>query len=132
VLVYPGPTPFARGATPVIPRDVPPSFLATAGSDDQGHAIWADDWLRGMLAAGVPNVEMHVYGRGGHANGLKDRDGIPFGTWQHRFVDWLRDLGFLSKPGIPTRAAQDVAAYRAAPPRAQRENPTPAGGPPSR
>jgi endo-1,4-beta-xylanase len=28
VLVYPGPTPFAKGATPKIPRNVPPTFIA--------------------------------------------------------------------------------------------------------
>src|SRR5437763_8898282 len=41
-IVYPGPTPFARGAAPAIPRNVPPSFLTCAGSGDQGHAIWAN------------------------------------------------------------------------------------------
>ena len=38
-IVYPGPTPFARGASPPIPRNVPPSFIVCAGSGDQVHAI---------------------------------------------------------------------------------------------
>jgi len=59
----------------------------------------------------VPNLEMHIYGNGVHANGLKDREGTPFGTWQDRFVDWFRDLGFLGKPGVETKAARDVAAH---------------------
>jgi endo-1,4-beta-xylanase len=63
-----------------------------------------------MLKARVPNVEMHIYGNGVHGNGLKDRDGAPFGTWHHRFIDWFRDLGFLGKPGVETKAARDVAA----------------------
>ena len=78
--------------------------------------------------AGVPNVEMHLYGNGRHpgdplpdgsrmSGGLTDRGGIPFGTWQYRFIDWARDLGFLQKPGIETKAAKDVAAYVANPPR---------------
>jgi endo-1,4-beta-xylanase len=44
---------------------------------------------------------------------MKDRNGEPFGTWHARFVDWFRDLGFLQKPGVETKAAADVAAYAA-------------------
>jgi endo-1,4-beta-xylanase len=44
---------------------------------------------------------------------MKDRNGAPFGTWHLRFIDWIRDLGFLEKPGMETRAARDVAAYAA-------------------
>ena len=58
---------------------------------------------------------MHIYGNGVHANGLKDRSGTPFGTWHLRFVDWFRDLGFLEKPGVETKAARDTAAFVAAP-----------------
>ena len=48
--------------------------------------------------------------------GLTDRGDIPLGTWQARFVDWFRDLGFLQKPGVETKAARDVAAFVATPP----------------
>ncbi len=51
------------------------------------------------------------------SGGLTDRNGIPFGTWQYRFIDWARDLGFLQKPGVETRAAREVAAHVANPPR---------------
>ena len=72
---------------------------------------------------GVPNIEMHIYGNGRHpgdplpdgsrmTGGLTDRNGIPFGTWQYRFIDWFRDLGFLQKPGVETKAAKDVARVR--------------------
>ena len=89
-----------------------------AGSGDAQHAIWADDYFRAFLNARVPNVEMHIYGNGVHANGMKDRTGEPFGTWHERFIDWFRDLGFLQKPGVETKAAKDAAAYAA-----QRKNP---------
>ena len=46
-----------------------------------------------------------------HDGGLTDRNGMPFGTWQYRFIDWFRDLGFLQKPGVETKAARDVAAF---------------------
>jgi endo-1,4-beta-xylanase len=49
--------------------------------------------------------------------GLNDRNGIPFGAWQDRFIDWFRDLGFLQKPGAETKAAKDVAAFVSQPPR---------------
>jgi endo-1,4-beta-xylanase len=122
-LIYPGPTPFARNRTPPpIPRNVPPAFIVCAGSDDQSHAVWADEYFAAMLAIRVPNIEMHIYGNGRHpgdalpdgsrmAGGLTDRGGTPYGTWQYRFVDWFRDLGFLQKPGVETKAARDVAAF---------------------
>jgi acetyl esterase/lipase len=116
-LVYPGPTPFARNAATPVPANAPPTFITSAGTGDVQHAIWADEYFGAMLRARIPNLEMHIYGHGVHANGLKDRSGTPFGTWHHRFVDWFRDLGFLEKPGIETKAARDVAARVASPPR---------------
>lgn len=97
-IIYPGPTLFARNRTaPAIPRNVPPA----------------------MLAISVPNIEMHVYGDGKHPDdrlpdgssqtgGLTDRNNTPYGTWQDRFIDWFRDLGFLQKPGVETKAAAPV------------------------
>jgi endo-1,4-beta-xylanase len=127
-MIYPGPTPFARNRTaPEIPADVPPAFLASPGSGDRAHAIWAMDYYSAMLAKGVPNIEMHLYGNGRHpgdplpdgsrmTGGLTDRGGMPLGTWQYRFIDWMRDLGFLTKPGTETKAARDVAGFVASPP----------------
>ncbi len=127
-IVYPGPTPFARGATPPIPKDVPPAFLVCAGWGDRQHAIWANEYFTAMLNAGVPNVEMHIYARGHHpgdrvgpdeppsTGGLTNRGFIAYGTWQERFIDWFRDLGFLGKPGVETQAARDVVAYMNRPP----------------
>ena len=110
-LVYPGPTPFARDATTPIPLNTPPTFITCAGTDDAVHANWADQYFAAMLKAKIPNLEMHIYGNGVHGNGLKDRGDTPFGTWQSRFIDWFRDLGFLGKPGVETKAARDVAAH---------------------
>jgi hypothetical protein len=110
-VIYPGPTPFTRDPATKIPRNVPPSFIASAGSGDKVHALWATDYFTAMLKAGVPNLEMHIYGNGGHGGGLTARGGIPFGTWTNRYVDWFNDLGFLEKPGKPTKAAADVEAF---------------------
>jgi hypothetical protein len=132
-VIYPGPTPFAPNRTaPAIPRNVPPSFIASAGSDDQVHAIWADQYFAAMLALRVPNLEMHIYAEGRHpgdlmrdgtrmTGGLTDRNGTPFGTWQVRFIEWFRDLGFLQSPGEETQAAKDSAFYLDHPPEAEND-----------
>lgn len=127
-IIYPGPTPFARGGNPPIPRNAPPAFITCAGAGDRGHAIWANEYFLAMLNAGIPNVEMHIYGNGRHpgdpladgtrmSGGLTDRNGIPFGTWHQRYIDWFRDLGFLEKPGVETKAAKDIKSFVSQPPR---------------
>jgi endo-1,4-beta-xylanase len=122
-IIYPGPSPFAANRkAPPIPRNVPPSFIVCGGSGDKVHAVWAVEYFSAMLAVSVPNVEMHIYGNGRHpgdplpdgshmSGGLTDRNDTPFGTWQFRFIDWFRDLGFLQKPGVETKAARDLAVY---------------------
>jgi endo-1,4-beta-xylanase len=121
-LVYPGPTPFARNGQPPIPKNTPPAFIVCGGSGDRVHALWATEYLTAMLQAGIPNVEMHLYGNGRHpgdplpdgthmSGGLTDRNGTPFGKWQERFIEWFRDLGFLQKPGLETKAAQDSVSH---------------------
>ena len=122
-IIYPGPSPFARNRTPPpIPRNVPPAFIACAGSGDRVHAVWATEYFSAMLAISAPNVEIHIYGNGRHpgdplpdgsrmTGGLTDRNNMPFGAWQYRYIDWFRDLGFLQKPGVETKAARDVAAF---------------------
>jgi endo-1,4-beta-xylanase len=74
---------------------------------------------------------MHIYGNGRHpgdplpeggtqSGGLTDRQDIPLGTWQFRFIDWFRDLGFMQAPGVDTKADRDVAT--------RVKNPSRAGG----
>jgi endo-1,4-beta-xylanase len=126
-IIYPGPSPFARNRTPPpIPRNVPPAFIICGGSGDRVHAVWAIEYFSAMLALSVPNIEMHIYGNGRHpgdplpdgshmTGGLTDRNDTPFGTWQFRFIDWFRDLGFLQKPGVETKAAKDISAFLSQP-----------------
>jgi endo-1,4-beta-xylanase len=119
--IYPGPSLFTpawttKNGTPPIPKDTPPSFIAGAGWQDKVHAVWASEYFAAMLNAGIPNVEMHIYARGVHGNGLAYRDFTAEGTWSDRFIHWLRDLGFFEKPGVETLAAKDVAAFVTAPP----------------
>jgi endo-1,4-beta-xylanase len=121
-IIYPGPSPFAGGASPKIPRDAPPAFITCAGWGDWIHAVWATEYFAALLDDGVPNVEMHIYARGHHpgdkvgpgeppaSGGLTDLGFIAYGTWPERYVEWLRDLGFLGSPGVETQASRDVAA----------------------
>lgn len=121
-LIYPGPSPFARGGNPPIPRDAPPAFIMSPGWGDWIHAVWATEYFSALLADGVPNVELHIYARGHHpgdtvaddepraTGGLDYRGDIAMNAWDDRFLDWFRDLGFLNPPGVETRAAKDVAA----------------------
>ena len=54
-----------------VPANAPPTFITSAGTGDAQHAIWADEYFAAMLRARIPNLEMHIYGNGVHANGLE-------------------------------------------------------------
>jgi endo-1,4-beta-xylanase len=127
-LIYPGPSPFTpkRAPAPPVPHNAPPAFIVCGGSGDAVHALWAIEYFEAMLALKVPNIELHIYGNGRHpgdplsdgshmTGGLTDRSDTPFGTWQIRFIDWFRDLGFLQKPGVETKAAKDLTTYLSQP-----------------
>ena len=81
-----------------------------------------------MLDVGVPNIEMHIYGNGRHpgdplptashmSGGLTDRNNTPFGTWQYRFIDWFRDLGFPAKAGSGDKSRQRCGRFCGGPAR---------------
>ncbi len=138
--IYPGPSLFFRAEEkPVIPRAMPPVFIACAGQGDWIHAVWAIEFYQALLMDGVPNIEMLLYARGRHpgdktapgeppaTGSISNMGGIPYGTWSARFLDWFRDLGFLGQPGIETLAARDVAAHLDRQPRSFR----PPGPPPA-
>jgi endo-1,4-beta-xylanase len=79
-----------------VPQDAPPTFLTSAGLDDEFHARQTVQFYNALFEAKIP-AELHIYSHGGHGGGIAPREGIPFGTWQIRFVDWARDLGMLPK-----------------------------------
>jgi endo-1,4-beta-xylanase len=90
-LVYPGWNP-AMDIT--APKDAAPAFLTSAGKDDASHARQTVEFYHSLFKAGVP-AELHIYAHGGHGKAINPRGGIPFGTWQVRFQEWLADLGML-------------------------------------
>jgi acetyl esterase/lipase len=81
-----------------VPKDAPPAFLVSAGLDDASHAKRTVEFYDAYFNAKIP-VELHIYGHGGHGGGINPRKGIPFGTWPVRFVEWAKDLGFISAVG---------------------------------
>ena len=107
-LLYTGPSDITRDPTKPIPADVPPAFITCPSYGEDRHTGWSMDYYLAMLERDVPNIEMHLYAIGSHGGGLKDRRGTSMGTWQDRYIDWFRDLGFLDPPDTPTKAAADT------------------------
>jgi acetyl esterase/lipase len=91
VMVYAG---WAKLDMSHVPQDAPPTFLTSAGLDDAFHARQTVEFYNALFEAKIP-VELHIYGHGGHAGGIGSRNGIPFGTWHNRFVEWASDLGMM-------------------------------------
>ena len=79
-----------------IPADAGPAFLTSAGLDDAFHAKQTVEYFNLLFDAKIP-AELHIYGHGGHGGAIGSRKGIPFGTWQVRFEEWMADLGYLKK-----------------------------------
>jgi endo-1,4-beta-xylanase len=80
-----------------VPTNAPPAFMTCAGIDDAFHARETVDFYNALFKAHIP-VELHIYRHGGHAGGIRPRNGIPFGTWHNRFLDWAVDLGLMKNP----------------------------------
>ena len=96
-LLYPG----AAAADLVIPKDAPPAFLLTA-ADDKGPTGNAIGFFQKLREAGIA-AELHVYARGGHGFGMKDRP-MAVSAWMVRFREWMDDQGFLTAPPPPKPA----------------------------
>jgi endo-1,4-beta-xylanase len=103
VLVYPGWKPDTLDMSKV-PANLPPTFLVCAGTGDVFHAKQTVEFYSALFEVGRQmkpkplNVEMHIYGAGGHGGSITSRKGIPFGTWQYRLVDWAGDLKLFPAP----------------------------------
>jgi acetyl esterase/lipase len=88
-LIYPG----SPGADAMPPKDAPPAFLCVA-FDDRGPAATALSLTQKFRDAGI-NAELHIYSRGGHGFGMRDRP-LPITSWALRLQDWMGDHGFLA------------------------------------
>ncbi len=93
VLVYAG---WRQVDLSQVPKNAPPAFCVCAGLDDAFHAKETVDFYNAYFNAKIP-AELHIYAHGGHGGGIGPRNGIPFGTWPNRFIDWATDIGMLPK-----------------------------------
>ena len=73
-------------------KETPPTFMAVT-LDDKTRGVDAARVLIELDRHGV-EAELHVYTRGGHGYGMRDR-GHPVNSWPDRCADWLRASGWL-------------------------------------
>jgi endo-1,4-beta-xylanase len=104
VLVYPGWLPNTIDMTHV-PKDIPPTFFVCAGTGDVFHAKESIEFFNALFETGIKmkpkplNLEMHIYGTGGHGGGFfLNKKSIPFSHWPERFVEWATDAKLLPEP----------------------------------
>jgi endo-1,4-beta-xylanase len=90
VLVYPG---ILSVPLTGISKDTPQAFLICT-HDDKSPATSIPSVYSALLKAGVP-AEMHIYSRGGHGYGIRNRP-LPVSTWPARFEEWLADTGLMT------------------------------------
>lgn len=86
-------------APDAIPANPPPTFLICT-TDDGDKPRQAIALYSALLTNKVP-AELHLYGQGGHAYGMRNL-GRPVHTWNQRLADWLDSLG-LMKPASAAR-----------------------------
>lgn len=91
LIIYPG---FRLDEIATVPKDAPPAFLACA-TDDSSHVVTTTNLYLMLQKARVP-AEMHLYEKGGHGFGMRDK-GAAVTHWNDRLVDWLNDHQFLLK-----------------------------------
>jgi acetyl esterase/lipase len=71
----------------------PPTFLLQAWDDPVDPVCNSTLYARALNLAGVP-AEVHLFAKGGHAFGLRDKD-HPVSSWPSLVENWLKDVGIL-------------------------------------
>jgi dienelactone hydrolase len=90
-LIYPG-----KSKQIVPAKDSPPAFLACAFDDRQDISEGLAELYLRFKRANVRS-ELHVYSTGGHGFGVREGNAKPAGAWTQRFLEWMKDSGFVSK-----------------------------------
>jgi acetyl esterase/lipase len=88
-LLYGGSAPKDGAA---LPKDAPPAFICVA-SDDKGPTGNAVALFSKLREAGI-DAELHVFAKGGHGFGMKQRP-LAITGWASRFQEWMADQGLL-------------------------------------
>ncbi|WP_208023886.1 alpha/beta hydrolase [Duganella aquatilis] len=71
----------------------PPTFLLQAWDDPVDPVCISLLYAEALDHAGVP-AEVHLFAKGGHAFGLRDKD-HPISSWPSLVENWLKDIGVL-------------------------------------
>jgi acetyl esterase/lipase len=98
--LYPGhlavpETDFALNPDIQVSSQTPPTFLVQAEDDSTDPVENSLAYYAALRKAGVP-AEMHVYGKGGHAFGLRRTD-APITRWPQQLETWLGTIGIITK-----------------------------------
>lgn len=80
------------GPAVAVTKDAPPLCLIHAHDDPLSSAGSALLYLE-YKKLGLP-CELHIYGQGGHAFGMK-KLGNPVNSWPDRVADWMKAMGWL-------------------------------------
>jgi endo-1,4-beta-xylanase len=91
LIIYPG---FRLDEITSVPKDAPPAFLACA-TDDPGHVVTTANLYLLLQKAKVPE-EMHLYEKGGHGFGMRDK-GAAVTHWNDQLLAWMNDHQLLVK-----------------------------------
>lgn len=86
-----------------IPQNTPPTFLLHAQDDPVDPVEYSLAYFIALKNAGVP-AEMHLYGEGGHAFGLRRTD-KAITEWPLLVERWLRTIGMIAEPPTPQTSA---------------------------
>ena len=89
-LAYPG---YPRNWEPA--KEMPPTFLVCASDDRPNISEQTAEIYLKLKKLGVP-VEMHIYTKGGHGFGIRQRP-LPVSGWPMRLQEWIADRGFFKK-----------------------------------
>lgn len=76
-----------------VTSQTPPTFLSQAWDDPVDPICNSILYARALDQAGVP-AEVHLFAKGGHAFGLRDKD-HPVSSWPSLVENWLKDIGML-------------------------------------
>ncbi len=71
----------------------PPTFLLQAWDDPVDPICNSTLYAQALGQAGV-SAEVHLFAKGGHAFGLRDKD-HPVSSWPSLVENWLKDIGIL-------------------------------------
>ncbi len=76
-----------------VTKRTPPTFVLQNWDDPVDPVCNAILYARALDAADVPS-EVHLFGKGGHAFGLRRKD-HPVAMWPQLVESWLKEIGIL-------------------------------------